>query len=194
MRAHAEFPLTIEDLEVMPDDGNRYELIEGELFVSTAPTIGHQRVIFRVIVVFADYLDHNPCGELLPGIGVVFDRYSGVIPDLVFFTHEREQDISDGRRLNGAPDIVIEILSPGAENQKRDRHHKLKLYSVRGVGEYWLFDPEHRVVLVYRKKKTGGLKLAATLGSGDELTSPLLPGFAASVSRLLATRRATSRA
>src|SRR5205085_1299374 len=132
MRAHAEFPLTIEDLEAMPDDGNRYELIEGELFVSTTPSLGHQRIIVETIAVFIDYFRLNPCGELVPSIGLVFDRYNGVIPDLVFFTREREREISDGRRLNGAPDLIIEIISPGSENERRDRHHKLRLYSVRG--------------------------------------------------------------
>jgi Uma2 family endonuclease len=76
-----------------------------------------------------------------------------------------------------APDIAIEILSPGAPNERRDRQIKRKLYSIHGVGEYRIVDPETRGVELYRKREQGGLVLAAKLQIGDELTSTILDGL-----------------
>ena len=87
-------------------------------------------------------------------------------------------EVLKGERLTGAPEIAIEILSPGSSNELRDRQIKRKLYSTRGVDEYWIVDPENRSIEIHRKKKQGGLKLAAQLRAGDELTTTLLPGFA----------------
>ena len=89
-----------------------------------------------------------------------------------------------GSRLTGAPEIVIEILSPGSTNENRDRLVKRQLYSSRGVSEYWILDPEARTIEVNRKRKEGGLELAVILHSEDDLTSPLLPDFRTPVSRL----------
>ena len=177
MAAYTEPPLTITDLEATPDDGNRYELIEGEIFVSTSPTISHQSILTRILVAFALYLIKHPIGEIIPGLGIVFDDFNGVIPDLVFVTNERKKHIVENGRLKAAPEIVIEILSPGTANERRDRHFKRRLYSVRGVHEYWIVDPETRSVELLRKRSEGGLELVANLLSGDELTSPLLPEF-----------------
>jgi Uma2 family endonuclease len=177
MKSYVEPPLTIADLEATPDDGNRYELIEGELHVSTSPSYLHQTVLMKIADAFLQYLRERPIGEIVPGIGVIFDDFSGVIPDLVFFTKERKGRILGGARLTGAPDIAIEIVSPGASNERRDRTLKRKLYSAHGVGEYWIVDPETCSVELYRKRKQGGLILAANLQIGDELTSTVLEGF-----------------
>jgi Uma2 family endonuclease len=177
MKSYIEPPLTIADLEATPDDGNRYELIEGELYVSTAPSYLHQSILMKIAIAVSGFLAVHPVGEILPGIGVIFDDFSGVIPDLVFFTRERKGHILAGPRLVAAPDIAIEILSPGASNERRDRTLKRRLYSARGVGEYWIVDPETRSVELHRKRKEGGLELAANLQIGDELTSAFLEGF-----------------
>jgi Uma2 family endonuclease len=177
MKSYIEPPLTIADLEATPDDGNRYELIEGELYVSTAPTYLHQRILVKIVIAVSGFLAVRPVGEILPGIGVIFDDFSGVIPDLVFFSSERKGHILAGGRLTAAPDIAIEIVSPGASNERRDRQIKRRLYSIHGVGEYWIVDPETRSVELYRKRKQGGLVLAANLQIGDELASSVLHGF-----------------
>ena len=96
MKPYIEPPLTIADIESMPDDGNRYEVIEGELFVSTAPTIFHQKIVTRIIVAFWLYLRDHPIGEILPGPGIVFDDFSGVIPDLCLL-HSRKGKADRGR-------------------------------------------------------------------------------------------------
>src|SRR5271165_2078781 len=121
MRTYAEMPLTIADLESAPDDGNRYELIEGELHVSTAPGFFHQAILMNLAVLIANYLRQNPIGRIVPGVGVIFDDFNGVVPDLVFLTNETRKLIVKGGRLTAAPEIAIEILSPGASNERRDR-------------------------------------------------------------------------
>jgi len=108
MNGRFDPPLTIADLEATPDDGKRHELIEGQLYVSDSAYYLHQTILGRIFVPIILYLAEHPIGEIVPGIGV--------ISDLVFFTRERKGYILAGARLIGAPDIAIEILSPGASN------------------------------------------------------------------------------
>lgn len=77
MKTYTVPPLIIADLEAMPDDGNRYELIEGELFASTTPTFFHQSILMRLGYAFSLYLREHPIGEVVPGVGVVFDNFNG---------------------------------------------------------------------------------------------------------------------
>ena len=176
MSAKVEPLLTVADLDLLPDDGNRYELFEGELIVSRAPGLSHQRVLTNIIGIFLAYLDNNTIGEILPTPGVVFDEYNGVIPDAVFISNQQISTIGSGERINEAPEIVIEIVSPGKENAQRDRVMKRQVYGRHGVKEYWIVDPETQSLEIYRFEKRT-LKLAATLTDEDEVTSPALPGF-----------------
>jgi Uma2 family endonuclease len=168
--------LTVEDLDLMPDDGNRYEIIEGELFVSRSPSLKHQRVSRNIVVIFSGYLAHNPIGEVLHTPGVIFSNFTGVMPDVVFVSSEQRDEIASGDRIMGAPVLVIEIVSPGPENVRRDRLVKKQLYAKYGVKEYWLVDPEARTIEGY-VLESGLFGLQAAYGEGDELTSDLLPDF-----------------
>lgn len=184
MASKIEPLLTVADLDAFPeDDGNRYELIGGELFVSRAPGIPHQRVLQNLQISFIDYLRKYPIGILVPGAGAIFSDYDAVIPDLTFVRHERWNEVVTGEKFTGAVDLVVEILSPGAANRRRDLEAKRRLYGKYGVEEYWTVDSENRSVLVLRLE---GNKLTevATLNGDDELTSPLLPGFQLPVSAL----------
>jgi Uma2 family endonuclease len=183
MVAKIEPLLTIADLDAMPEDGNRYELIEGELFVSRAPTLAHQETVDNLIVIFRRYLDQHPIGRVWSGPGVILSDFSGVIPDLIYVSNERLKEIASGDRVAGAPDLIVEVLSPGAENERRDRHAKRQLYRKYGVKEYWLVDAQRQTVEIYRSQR---FRLAATLGLEDEITSPLLPGFRCAVREILA--------
>ena len=182
MAAKLEPILTIADLDSMPEDGNRYELIEGELFVSCAPSLTHQGIVVSLLFAFSQYLRENPIGKVWPGPGVIFSDFSGVIPDVIYISNERQKEIATGARVSGAPDLIIEILSPGAENERRDRHAKRQPYRKYGVKEYWIVDPEKRAIQVYRSSK---LRLVATLSLRDEVTTPLLPGFSCKVKEIL---------
>lgn len=175
--------LTIDDLTALPDDGNTYELIEGELIVSSAPSLTHQRVIRNLTTELHNYLARTPVGEVFPTPGGIFDRHNSVIPDLVFLTNEQLAQVGPEPHIKLAPALAVEVVSPGSENSKRDRVKKLRVYGKFGVGEYWVADPEARTVEIYRPRG-GGLALAATLGGGEEITSPLLPGFSCRVSRV----------
>lgn len=168
--------LTIADLDCTPDDGNKYELIEGEIYMSRAPSLAHQITLQNFLMALGSYLTNNPIGIVVPGPGVIFDDFNGVIPDIVFFTNERRAEIASGDRLNGAPDLVVEIISPGAENERRDRVLKRRVYGRFGVKEYWLVDLINRSVEVCRLGEQG-LELAATFAGEDEMTSSVLPGF-----------------
>ena len=176
MSAKVEPLMTVEDLDAMPEDGNRYEVMEGELFVSRAPGLPHQILSVNIVYELRKYLDRHPIGIVVATPGLVFSQYSGVIPDVVFFTHARGSEIISGERLVAAPDIVIEILSPGRENVSRDRVAKRQLYAKHGVNEYWIVDSENRSIEIYRLTAERH-ELAAMLREQEEITSPLLPGF-----------------
>jgi len=177
MSAAVDLRLTNADIEAMPEDGNRYEVIDGELYVSSAPQARHQDVLMNIGYAFREYLKRNPIGKILPGVGIVFDECDGVIPDLVFATDERMRKALIGGRFHAAPEIVIEIVSPGHSNERRDRHVKRNLYAARGVDEYWIVDPENRSVEIHRSDS-----VFENLRGKDELTSPVLPGFSVPVS------------
>lgn len=176
MAAKIEPLLTIEDLDACPDNGNRYELIGGELFVSRAPSIPHQLIIQNLQKQLLAYLDENPIGTIVVGAGAVFSEYDAVIPDLVFVQKQRWSKIVAEGRFTGAPDLAVEVLSPGAENRRRDLSVKRQLYAKYGVQDYWVVDPDNRSVDIYRLVGRNLDKIVSLLDE-DEITSPNLPGF-----------------
>jgi Uma2 family endonuclease len=182
MAAKLEPILTIADLDAMPDDGNRYEIIEGELFVAGAPSLSHQGILGNLLFFLIRYPRNTPIGKVIPCPGVIFSDISGVMPAVVYISNERQAEIAAGDGVTGAPELIIEILSPGAENERRDRHFKRQLYRKYGVKEYWVIDPGQPTVDLYR---TARFRLAKTLGIKDEVTTPLLPGFRCPVNDIL---------
>jgi Uma2 family endonuclease len=178
-----EHLITVAELDAYPDDGNRYELIEGELFVSCAPGIPHQLVLQNLQVELAAYLRQSPIGKLVPGAGAVFSNYDAVIPDLVFVRNDRWDDVVAGNRFIKAPDLVIEILSPGSENRTRDLIAKRRLYGKYGVEEYWIVDGENRSVAIYRLQGDT-LEKTTVHEEGDELVSVVLPQLRLKVSEI----------
>ncbi|MGH9765443.1 MAG: Uma2 family endonuclease [Blastocatellia bacterium] len=183
MSTHVEPMLTVADLDAMPDDGNRYEIIEGELLVSKAPSIQHQLVFGELFYNLRSYLKLNPIGEVIATAGLVFSENNAVIPDILFIRAERLAEVITRERVIGAPDLVIEILSPGADNERRDRTAKRQLYGRFGVREYWIVDPLQRLIEVYLLKD-GALKPHLTFAEGDNLSSATFPGLNCSVTSL----------
>jgi Uma2 family endonuclease len=176
---------TSTDLLAFGDDGQRREIIDGELYVSSQPHFYHQMVGSRYTTFLDLWNFETGDGVTAVAPGLIFAEDQDVAPDVIWASHERLATILHGGKLYGAPELVIEVLSPGTRNIERDRTAKLGLYGRRGVDEYWIADwPRHRVE-VYRR---GGDTLAfvAALGPGDTLTSPLLPGFALPLDRLFA--------
>lgn len=175
---------TSSDLPFMPDDGKRYEIIEGELYVSRQPGYEHQYTCSRFSQFLGEWNDESGLGVVLPAPGVIFAEDDDVAPDVIWITRERlEKSVDEAGHLHTAPELVIEVLSPGKTNEYRDRQAKLKLYSRRGVNEYWIVSFRKRFVEVHRRKNAA-LKLLVTLHDTDTLESPLLPGFSCQVSKL----------
>ena len=130
---------TSEDLESLPDDGTRYEIIDGELFMSKQPHFYHQDVCTRLLFVLENWNRSVNFGRAAGAPGLIFAEDNDVAPDIVCLSNARlaESLQSDGH-LHTAPELVIEVLSRGSANERRDRDAKLNLYSRRGVGEYWI--------------------------------------------------------
>jgi Uma2 family endonuclease len=183
---------TTADLELLPESSSRYEIIDGELLVTIAPHWKHQKTANRIASALDIWSLASGQGETVPTPGVIFGDTDNVIPDVVWISQERlSNGLDEAGHLTLAPELVVEVLSPGVENQRRDRETKLKLYAERGVQEYWILDwrvsegeatPTQQVE-VYRRQR-GMLKLMVTLFVGDDLVSPLLPDFNCPVARL----------
>lgn len=174
---------TTEDLLLFPDSDNKYyEIIRGDLSVTPSPHRKHQQIIFRIASQLDQWCEKTGLGEVIITPGVIFSDTDSVIPDLVWLTKERLAQIEDeAGHLKGAPHLVIEVISPGMIQEKRDREIKLKLYSVQGVQEYWIVDRFLLQVQVFRRQGAK-LVLEATLFPNDVLISPLLPDFQGNVS------------
>jgi Uma2 family endonuclease len=169
--------LTIADWDAMSHgDGNRYEIIEGELFVSRSPGLTHQIVLANLTALIRSYLKIHPSGTVAVNPGVVLSNITGVIPDLVFFRKEQRETIVTDDRLTGAPALVIEIVSPGPANIRRDRITKLQLYAAYRVPEYWIVDPKSKTLEKYVNSDSS-LILLETLGEDENLTTMAIPGF-----------------
>ena len=179
------FRFTSADLERLPDiEGVRYEIIDGDLYVSRAPGEPHQYTSTVFVSTLHVWSVQTGIGLTLVAPGLVFSEDNDVIPDLVWISHARRALALDEKsHYRIAPELVVEVLSPGSANEQRDRELKLNLYSRQGVQEYWIADPLRRLVDVYRREGEG-LWLATTLSDGETLTSALLPGFACPISSL----------
>ena len=142
-------PKTWEDVLRMPDDGNRYEFIGGRLYVTAAPVIRHQRISRRLQAALMRILQDGGRGEVFyaPCLVEFLGTGDRVQPDLLFVAQERREIIGE-KQLLGAPDLVVEILSPSTAH--RDRGIKLDLYARCGVREYWIVDPVEDVIDVWR--------------------------------------------
>ena len=184
MASKVKHLMTIDDLEAIPyDETHQYELIEGELYVSCAPGIPHQLVLGNLQAELFIYLRENPIGRVVLGPGAVFSKYNSVIPDIVFVRNERWDTIIAKERFNAAPDLVIEIVSPGSTNHTRDFTMKRKLYGKYHVPEYWIVDGWSRSIIIFRLVENT-LKEVTRLRETDTLESPLFPGLSIQVSAI----------
>jgi len=176
--------LTYDDFLLFPDDGMRHELIDGEHYVTPSPNTKHQTVSMTLSVLIGGWLEVNPVGRVYHApFDVVFSRFDVVEPDLLYLSNERAADVLTSKHVSGAPDLVIEIGSPGT--RARDETKKRALYERAGVTEYWFVDPEIDVVRIYRRSgETFARPMELSRETGDVLTTPLLPGLALPLARL----------
>lgn len=175
---------TTADLALLPDNGRRYEIIDGELHMSKQPHWHHEQTIGLIFAALQSWSEESGLGQVSPTPGVIFGEMDNVVPDVVWISNERLNALLDeAGHLLGAPELVVEVLSYGGQNEDRDRKLKLKLYESHGVQEYWIADWRLKQMEVYRRD-AGQLKFVSVFLPADTLTSPLLPGFACQVRRL----------
>lgn len=167
---------TYQDYLLFPEDGKRHELIDGEHYMTPAPSTRHQRVSRKLLTTIANFLKQHPLGEVFNApCDVVFSEFDVVQPDLVFVSTARLSIIT-AQNIQGAPDLVIEIVSE--TTRKTDEIIKRKLYERHGVREYWIADPELETVKVYRLTDQGYLRAEELAREArGMLTTPLLPGL-----------------
>ena len=176
---------TIADLEqIEPKETERYEIIDGELIVTHAPSWEHQFVASKVNTALENWSTETQRGMTMQVPGVIFSPVNAVIPDVVWISFERVRQGTDrAGHFLFAPELVVEVLSPGSSNERRDRQSKLDVYSREGVDEYWIVDWQHRTIDDYRRIGNA-LKLYETFGGEGVLESPLLPGFRLEIARI----------
>jgi len=173
--------LTYDDYCRLPDNGRRYEIIDGELFVTPSPRRAHQKVVTQLSRVLGNFVEAGDCGEVyVAPFDVVFSLFDVVEPDILYVSKKRASVVTE-ENIQGAPDLVVEVLS--ASTAEIDRTTKLKLYARYGVQEYWLIDPERCTAEIYRREPQGFERVASLEASGS-LTTPLLPGFSVTLREL----------
>jgi len=139
---------TYEEYASLPDDGSRYEIVMGELYVSPSPRPVHQAVLVPLIEAMAPFVREHRLGTIYPGpVDLLLSRTDYLIPDLVFVRADRSRIVTD-RGIEGPPDLVVEVVSPSSA--ARDRTLKRQRYARFGVPLYWVVHVDQRHVEVYR--------------------------------------------
>ena len=163
--------LTYQDYLQMPDDRNRREILSGDLYVTPAPTPLHQRAVVNLITLLQGYLARHKVGKLYASpVDVVLSQVDVVQPDLVFVSNDRLHLVTE-TSIQGAPDLVVEILSPSTA--RLDRGRKMDAYAQFGVREYWIADTDARTLEIYRLEGQN-LRLTST-SEATALSSAVFP-------------------
>ena len=136
-----------------PDDGNRYEVIDGEVLVTPAPSPRHQHVLFTLGIALRQYAERHGLGVVLPNVDLLFVTGQFLRPDLLFVPESARSGITD-RGVEQPPGLMVEVLSPTSASI--DQVRKPRRYGDFGVPEYWVVDPEERVVWVWRFARGAG--------------------------------------
>ena len=174
-------PQTVHDYRLLPEEGPRFQLIEGELHMAPAPNTFHQVVSRNLFYLLMDFLEEHPIGEVFNAPFDVYLTETDVFqPDLcVFF--RKQGTYLDERGATCAPWLVIEILSPSS--RRHDRGPKREVYARCGARELWLIDPDKRAVEIFQLSENPEIP-AAILTDRDELGTELLPGLKISLARV----------
>ncbi|GBC75866.1 hypothetical protein HRbin07_00058 [bacterium HR07] len=175
--------LTYDDYLRLPNDGKRYEILEGEIFVSPSPATKHQIISMNLSAILHQHVRQHKLGIVLSAPTDVVLSYTNVVqPDLLFISNARKNIITE-KNIQGAPDLIVEILSETSAEQ--DRTTKKQIYARHGVKEYWLIDPDHETVEVYKlDTKRRAFQHVATYQSDEVLQSALFPHLAITLAEL----------
>jgi Uma2 family endonuclease len=174
MATPQEVLFTAEDYKNLPETGPRYQLVQGDLIVAPAPNRYHQEISGNLEFIFRAYLKEHPIGKVYHApFDVYLDEHNIFQPDILFVSKERS-GILTRQGAEGAPDLIIEILSPSSARLDLDR--KRKVYARHGVIELWIIVPETRQVQVYRLQEQPN-RPSAIYERTDAFESPLLPAL-----------------
>lgn len=176
---------TWDDYLRLPDDGQRYEIVRGVLYVSPAPTFRHQVTVSRLLFALMRFVEEHGSGVVLTApFDVRLPAIANPVqPDLVFF-HSGNRPAEDAKYFEGVPDLVVEVLSPGT--RRLDQRVKLEAYEAAGIPECWLVDAEARTVSVYRLDRGRGLyRDPEQCGAQDRLRSTVVEGLDLAVAEVL---------
>jgi len=174
--------LTYEDLQKFPDDNLRREIIDGELFVTAAPSWRHQDVVRELVLLLGLYCREHG-GKVLPAPTDIYLSQTNVVePDVLVLTAQSLDRLGEDPFVPGPPDLVVEVSSPS--NRVIDQTRKRDLYERFGVPEYWFVDRDVRRIEVYRLV-AGRYGQPSLFGTGDSFESEALPGLAVDVSEIL---------
>ncbi|MBI5767236.1 MAG: Uma2 family endonuclease [Verrucomicrobia bacterium] len=166
--------LTADDYRAMPEGGPRYQLIDGELHMAPAPSSFHQEIVWNLSQILGSYLRQSPVGRVyLAPCDVYLSEHDVVQPDLLFFTKAR-QHIRKDDGIHGAPDLVIEILSPSTA--LLDTKTKRAIYARTGVTELWIIDPSLQQIHLYDFARNHA-KAVRLVEDDETFESALLPGL-----------------
>jgi len=175
--------LTYDDYAVLPNDRNRYEILEGDLIVTPSPTTNHQRVSRNLGFILFSHIKKNSSGELLYApMDVILDESTVVQPDIIFILKEHLHILSK-RGVDGAPDLLIEIMSPSTV--KYDRLSKKQLYARYGVRWFWIVDPDEKKVEEYEREGES-YTLVAGRSEKDSFTPGIFPELTMDLSEVWA--------
>lgn len=178
-KSRRERKYTADDYRATPEGPPWIQLIDGKFYVSEAPTTFHQSISGKLYLALAIWAERTGAGVVYYApVDVYLSDHDVVQPDLLFVAKEK-MDIFQRGRVYGAPDLVVEILSPSTV--ALDTVKKRALYARVGVREMWVVDPKSRKIHIYRLRE-GSLDPIWTGGEGETLTSPVLPGFCAEIS------------
>ena len=164
---------TYEDYAKLPE-GAPYQLIGGELIITPAPTPYHQRISRKIEFLLIEYVEKNELGEVFDApIDVYFEETETYQPDIIFISKERLNIIGE-TKIKGAPDLIIEILSPATAYY--DLGRKYEVYEKNGVKEYWIVHPERKSIEIYQNQE-GQFKLIQIAKEKDTVNSSLFKDF-----------------
>lgn len=174
--------LTYHDYRLLPDDGKRYEIIAGDLCMTPAPVTRHQIIVGRLLHILLSYLETHPAGIVLTApCDVVLSDTDIVQPDVLYVQSNSKAQVTE-QNVQGPPDLVVEVLSPGTTT--RDRNLKRKRYEYFGVQEYWLVDPDHNTLEILALKAEQYAQVCCAIRP-TTCTSALFPDLSIDLGRLL---------
>ncbi len=168
----------------MPEDGKRYQLIDGEIFMTPSPNTKHQRAVGNLYLALRELVDREGLGEVfIAPLDVVFGEHDAVQPDVLFVSRDRSGIITP-LFVYGAPDLVIEVLSPS--NIRFDREKKRRVYATAGVKELWYIDPQTETAEILNLGSDGDYRLTRSVSAEEPILSETLPGFSLPLRRVFA--------